>query len=145
MDKIIIEDLEVYAYHGVAPEEKALGQMFLVCLELGVNLEDAAREDRLGMTVSYSRVCDTVEEILGKKKYDLIEAAALAIIQGIFERYSNIGRVKVLLKKPWAPMGRHLKYAAVEMERARSEAGNGAESGTGNDAGNGPEKNERNC
>ena len=126
MDKIIIEDLEVYAYHGVAPEEKALGQMFLVCLELGVNLEEAALKDRLGFTVSYSRVCDTVEEILGKKKYDLIEAAAFAIIQGIFEKYPNVGRVKVLLKKPWAPMGRHLKYAAVEMDRARSDTRNDA-------------------
>ena len=136
MDKIIIEDLEVYAYHGVAPEEKALGQMFLVCLELGVDLEKAAHKDRLGLTVSYSRICDTVEEILGKEKFDLIEAAAYAIILGIFERYPNIARVKVLLKKPWAPMGRHLKYAAVEMERTRSEAGNGAESGTENDASN---------
>ena len=27
--------------------------------------------------------------------------------------------VKVLLKKPWAPIGRHLDYAAVEIARER--------------------------
>jgi len=41
------------------------------------------------------------------------------VIRGVFERFPKVLQVKVLLKKPWAPMGRHLKYAAVEMERAR--------------------------
>ena len=30
MDKIRIEDLEVYAYHGVFPEENKLGQKFVI-------------------------------------------------------------------------------------------------------------------
>ena len=34
MDKIRIQDLEVFANHGVFPEETALGQKFLVSAEL---------------------------------------------------------------------------------------------------------------
>ena len=30
MDKITIKDLEIYANHGVFPEENVLGQKFLV-------------------------------------------------------------------------------------------------------------------
>jgi dihydroneopterin aldolase len=119
MDKIIIQDFEVYAYHGVAPEEKEMGQMFLVCLEIVADLENAACMDRLDLTVNYSKVCSVAEEILTGSKYDLLETAALAVIRGVLERFPKVMQVKVLLKKPWAPMGRHLKYAAVEMERVR--------------------------
>lgn len=34
MDKIVIKDLEIFAYHGVLPEEKRQGQTFIVTVEL---------------------------------------------------------------------------------------------------------------
>jgi dihydroneopterin aldolase len=121
MDKIIIEDLEVYAYHGVHPEEKKLGQLFLITLMLSLDLGKAAASDDLGDTANYSKVCGLVKTILQSEKYDLIETAANKVIEGVFHEYADIRSVKVLLKKPWAPMGHHLKYVAVEMERTREE------------------------
>ncbi|WHH60228.1 dihydroneopterin aldolase [Petroclostridium sp. X23] len=121
MDKIIIEDLEVYAYHGVAKEEKKLGQLFLISLHISTDLEWAAVGDNLDSTINYAQVCDTVKEVLQAEKYDLIETAAMKVIEEIFKKFSSTMVVKVLLKKPWAPMGHHLKFAAVELERARSD------------------------
>ena len=43
MDKIRIEDLEVYAYHGVFPEENKLGQKFVISASLYVDAGKAAR------------------------------------------------------------------------------------------------------
>jgi 7,8-dihydroneopterin aldolase/epimerase/oxygenase len=121
MDKIIIEDLEVYAYHGVAQEEKKLGQLFLISLQISANLETAAVSERLEATINYAEACNTVKEILTTENYDLIETAALKLVEGIFRKFHNALAVKVLLKKPWAPMGHHLKYAAVELERMRGD------------------------
>lgn len=121
MDKIIIEDLEIYAYHGVAQEEKILGQLFIVSLQICLDLESAARSNRIEATINYAEVCDHVKAILQLENYDLIETAALKVIDGIFRRFGNVLAVKVLLKKPWAPMGHHLKYAAVELERVRGD------------------------
>jgi len=121
MDRIIIEDLEVYAYHGIAQEEKKLGQLFKVSLKISADLENAARRGSLDETINYADVCSIVTDILQREKYDLIETAAMKIIEGIFHSFKNAVKVKVLLKKPWAPMGHHLKFAAVELERARSE------------------------
>lgn len=120
MDKIIIEDLEVYAYHGIAEEEKKLGQLFIVSLQISIDLEAAARTGNLNSSVNYAEVCDMVKTVLQSEKYDLIETAAIKIIEGVFAKFLNSLEVKILLKKPWAPMGHHLKYAAVELERARS-------------------------
>ena len=117
MDKIIIEDLEVYAYHGVAPEEKKLGQMFVVSLHISIDLETAALSGNLDSTINYAKVCNIVKDILQSESYDLIETAAMKVIEGIFHKFNQAQVVKVLLKKPWAPMGHHLKYAAVELER----------------------------
>lgn len=121
MDKIIIEDLEVYAYHGVAQEEKTLGQMFIISLEIGVDLDKAAKSGDLNDTINYSKVCKAVISILQKESYDLIETAALKIIEGIFNNFALAQSIKVILKKPWAPMKQHLKYAAVELERKRGD------------------------
>ncbi|HEX2926037.1 MAG TPA: dihydroneopterin aldolase [Ruminiclostridium sp.] len=121
MDKIIIEDLEVYAYHGVAEEEKRLGQMFLVSLQISADLSIAAKSHDLGSTLNYAEVCRVVQEVVKSDRYDLIETVAYKILEGIFDNFSKAVSVKILLKKPWAPMGYHLKYAAVELERTRGD------------------------
>jgi dihydroneopterin aldolase len=120
-DKVLIEELEVYAYHGVATEEKKIGQMFVVSLQVMVELEKAAKNDNLSYAVNYSELCNDIENVLTESKYNLIESAALAIIERILKKYKEIYSAKVLIKKPWAPLGRHLKYVAVEIERERND------------------------
>lgn len=121
MDRIMIEDLQVYAYHGVAQEEKINGQMFMVSLQIGADLEKAAASDDLNNTLSYAAICNDVQMVLQSRKYNLIESAAMRIIEHLFRTYKGIAEIRVLLKKPWAPMGHHLKYAAVELERKRGD------------------------
>jgi dihydroneopterin aldolase len=119
MDKIIIEDLEIYAHHGVAAEEKKNGQMFLVTLEIGTDLEKASKSDALTDTLNYAEICDTVQQAMLEKAFDLIETAAGRVIDSLFARYTAIQEIRIILKKPWAPISHHLKYAAVELLRRR--------------------------
>jgi len=121
MDKIIVTDLEIYAYHGVAPEEKKLGQMFLVSLELSLDLEKAAVTGNLEETVNYVELCDVVKDTLLSEKCDLIESTAMKVIASIFRHFDKVLKVKITLKKPWAPMEHHVRYAAVEIERSRRD------------------------
>lgn len=121
MDRIIIEDLQVYAYHGVAREEKITGQMFSVSLRIDVNLERAAASDDVKDTLNYADICNDVQTVMQCKKNNLIESAAMSIIEYLFRTYTDITKIHVLLKKPWAPVGHHLKYAAVELERKRGD------------------------
>ena len=44
----------------------------------------------------------------------------MTVIESIFKRFAKVKTIKIMLKKPWAPMGHHLKYVAVELERTRS-------------------------
>lgn len=117
MDKIIVKDLEVYAYHGVNQQEKDMGQKFLVSLELYLDLKEAGESDDLHKTISYAAVCSDISEEIKKSKYDLIEKVAEETASFILERYVLVKGVKVLIKKPWAPIGKSLDYAGVEIER----------------------------
>lgn len=122
MDKIIVKDLEVFAHHGYFQEEKVLGQKFVISLEVGLDFNKATKNDDLNETIHYGILCEDVEREFKKEKFDLIEKAAEHITQYLLNKYAEIKIIKVKVKKPWAPIGKPLKYAAVEIERKRAKA-----------------------
>ncbi|MGL4772922.1 MAG: 2-amino-4-hydroxy-6-hydroxymethyldihydropteridine diphosphokinase [Clostridium sp.] len=121
MDKIYLENVEIFANHGVFSEEKFLGQKFIISLELDVDLSVAAKTGDLNASVHYGELCHKIEEEFKKQSYDLIETACEEIANFVLFTYPQVNKVKVLLKKPWAPIGRHLDYAAVEVTRGWHE------------------------
>lgn len=117
MDKIHIKDLEIIGFHGAILEEKVLGQKFVLSFELDVDLRQAGKNDDLTKTVHYGELAQKVEEEFTKTSYDLIEKAAEEICEFVLLNYPLVKKVKLLLKKPWAPTRKHVEYVAVEIER----------------------------
>lgn len=121
MDKIHIKDLEIIGFHGAIPEEKVLGQKFILSFGLDVDLRQAGKNDDLTKTVHYGELAQKVEEEFTKTSYDLIEKAAEEICEFVLLNYPLVKKVKLLLKKPWAPTRKHVEYVAVEIERKWSK------------------------
>jgi len=117
MDKIYIKDLEIYGFHGVNQQEKDMGQRFIISLELFFSLQAPGESDNLNETVNYAQVCVDIEEEFKKEKYDLIEKAAEKLAKFVLMNYKLVDRVKVKIKKPWAPIGKPLDHVAVEIDR----------------------------
>ena len=118
-DKIIIKGLKIFAYHGVNTKEKQDGQNFIIDLVCYTNFSEAAITDDLEKTVSYAKIIKTVTKAFCEKSYDLIEAAANAVIEKIFEEYKKIEKIDITLKKPEAPIKADFDYVAVEFTRER--------------------------
>ena len=116
-DKIIINDLEIFAYHGVLNEEKSLGQRFLLSIELELDLKKAGIHDSLSDTVDYGKLCHEVENVFTKTSFDLIEKVAHEVCTFILSKYKLVSSVKIEVKKPWAPIGKPLKYASIVLFR----------------------------
>mmetsp|Transcript_30623 Transcript_30623/g.59030 ORF Transcript_30623/g.59030 Transcript_30623/m.59030 type:complete len:88 (+) Transcript_30623:2-265(+) len=53
-DRIFLRGLRFHGFHGVLPEERSLGQKFVVDLTLAVNLQRAGLSDNLEHTVNYA-------------------------------------------------------------------------------------------
>lgn len=52
-DKLVLKGLKFYGFHGAIPEERTLGQMFLVDIDAWVSLKKAGESDNLADTISY--------------------------------------------------------------------------------------------
>lgn len=125
MDKIYIKGLEIFAYHGVNPEEKEEGQPFVLDITMEADLSKARHSDQLSDTVNYAAVRKTVQRVFTAEKFDLIERAAQAACDGVLAEHPRVERVTVLLKKPQAPMNAQFDYVAAEVTEKRREGGGG--------------------
>ena len=121
MDAIHLWGLSFYAYHGVAAEERALGQRFVVDLRLDLDLGPAARSDDFGLTVDYAEVWGVVSAAVEGPPLKLIESVGERVADALLERFSRIQSVWVRLSKPGAPIaGASTGSVAVELTRARA-------------------------
>ena len=74
-DRIIIKNLEVFAYHGVFGFEKQKGQTFYISAVIYTDTQKAGLNDNLDDTVSYAEICEKIHEFNEKNAFDLIETA----------------------------------------------------------------------
>lgn len=119
MDKIIVKDLKLFCYHGVNPEEKLDGQNFIFDVEAGVDLSMPCESDNVDDTVSYAKIIKTVRRVAQSEKNDLLEKVLQRVADALFEEFDRIQTLKILMKKPEAPIKADFSYVAVEIERSR--------------------------
>lgn len=122
MDQLRIKDLQVYAYHGVFPEEKELGQRFVLDLWVDYEMTRAARTGDLEASIHYGILAEQLTEWMQAEKIDLIETVAFQLLQNIFENYAFVEKVRLELKKPWAPVPLPLDTCSVAIEREKRRA-----------------------
>ncbi|KNZ68873.1 dihydroneopterin aldolase [Thermincola ferriacetica] len=117
-DKIILKGMQFHGRHGVFPGEKAMGQKFVVDLELSADLKKAGQTDDLAHTLNYADIYGLVKGIVTGKSFNLLEALAENIAQAILQNY-QVKKVKVRVEKPQAPISGIFDYMAVEIKREK--------------------------
>ena len=122
LDKIKIEELEVFANHGVFPEETALGQKFIVSAILYTDTRKAGKTDDLPDSIHYGEVSAFIELYLKKYTYKLLESAAEHLAEELLLKYPTLEQIQLEIKKPWAPIHLPLKTVSVEITRGRHTA-----------------------
>ncbi len=117
MDQIRIDNLEVYAYHGVFPEENEKGQLFYVNMVLYGELREAAQEDDLYLSTNYGEVCQFVTELMQEKTYKLIETVAESVAREVLRSFPLVQAVDVEIRKPQAPIELPFESVSVKIHR----------------------------
>ena len=117
MDKITIKDLEIYANHGVFPEENVLGQKFLVSAVLHTSTRKAGLTDDLTTSIHYGEVSHLIKKIVSENTWKLLEKIAEETASAILLTYPLVSQVDITIKKPWAPIGLPLDTVSVEISR----------------------------
>ena len=117
MDKIEIRDLEIFANHGVFPEETALGQKFVVSAVMYTETRPAGLTDDLSASINYGEVSHMITDFLQKNTYKLLEAAVENLAELLLLSLPLLKKITLRIEKPWAPVGLPLKTVAVEITR----------------------------
>jgi dihydroneopterin aldolase len=121
-DRILVDRIAVFAFHGLLPEEARLGQRFYVSLDVRLDLGAAGRSDDVARTVSYADLTEIVTRIATQRRFALIEALAEAIAGEILDRHPSITEIRVRVDKPSAPVPAVIDGVAIEIVRRREPA-----------------------
>ena len=117
MDKIEIKNLEIFANHGVFPEENILGQKFVISATLYTDTRKAGLTDELTASIHYGEVSHMITDFLQKNTYKLLEAAVENLAELLLLSHPLHKKITLRIEKPWAPVGLPLKPVAEEITR----------------------------
>lgn len=117
MDKIEIKNLEIFANHGVFPEENVLGQKFVISATLYTDTRKAGLTDELTASIHYGEVSHMITKFTKEHTYKLLEALAENLCQMLLQELPLLKMITLRVEKPWAPVGLPLETVAVETTR----------------------------
>ena len=118
-DRISLEGMHFYGYHGGNREEQELGQPFLVDLEVTLDLGQPGRSDRLSDTVSYAHLFRAVKGVMEGPPRALLEAVAGDIADAVLDSF-QVATVRVKVKKTRPPIkGGIIDSVGVEISRTK--------------------------
>ena len=113
-NKIIINGLRLYAYHGMMEQEQKVGAYFTIDVEVEVDISRAIDADELDGTISYADLYDLIRREMAVPSR-LVEHAAGRIAQAILSKHSTAQSVHIRLLKENPPMGADCQGAGVEI------------------------------
>jgi dihydroneopterin aldolase len=119
-DRILLEGMIFWGYHGTLDAERELGQQFVVDVELRCDLRAAGQSDDLAATVDYSEVYRQTRAIVEGPPLRLTEAVAERIAAAVLEHHTLVQAVRVKVRKPHVRLGPTVLHgSAVEIVRDR--------------------------
>ncbi|MCF8241489.1 MAG: dihydroneopterin aldolase [Melioribacteraceae bacterium] len=118
---IRIKNAIFYAYHGALQEEQNIGGKFEADVDIYTDFSNAARTDDLHKTVNYDEVYKFINKIVHEKKYYLIETLSITIAENLLEKFSEIQKVAVRVRKNNVPVGGLIDCVEAEVIKSRDE------------------------
>ena len=109
---IELEKILFFAYHGVMPQEKIVGNQFEVNLRVRTDFSEALQEDLLDNTISYADMYEVVKHEMMIPS-DLIEHVAGRILQALTTRWPQIEAVELKVSKLNPPITGDVAKASV--------------------------------
>ncbi len=117
MDEIRISNLEVYAYHGVYPEENEKGQHFYINATLYTDTRAAGLSDDLELSTNYGEVCVFMNDWMKSHTCKLIETVAEELAKELLLKFDLVNKITLEIRKPEAPVGLPFESVSVCITR----------------------------
>ena len=111
--KVSLEGVRIFAFHGFYPEEQVLGTEFILDIDASLDVFDNGKDD-LANTVNYVRLFEIASEEM-KITRKLIETVAHSILERIRHEFLAVQFIRVSIRKLNPPMGAEVRNSAIEL------------------------------
>lgn len=112
MNKIIIEGINLYAYHGCLEEEAKIGANYMVDVMMETDFTDAAKSDDLNKTIDYVVVFNIVKTQMATRS-KLIESVGQRIVDELKKEFNTLKKVEVKISKLNPPMNGNVEKVSI--------------------------------
>lgn len=117
MDQIKIDNLEIFAHHGVFAFERGKGQRFVLSAVLEQDTGKAGGSDALSDSTSYAEVAQLLSDYLTQNTFQLLEAAAEHACREVLLRFPLLRGITLEIRKPDAPIDLKFDFVSVRIRR----------------------------
>ncbi len=118
MDKVVVEGIKLYGYHGCLDEEARIGTDYRVDITVWGNLHRAAQTDSLDDTMDYVIINRIVKEEMTQRA-KLIETVAHRILDRLLKEMDKVQKARIKLSKLYPPINGDVDSVSVVLTRKR--------------------------
>jgi dihydroneopterin aldolase len=118
-NKILLQNMMFYGYHGVYEYEREQGQHFYVDVELCFDFSKAAKSDDFHDALDYVAVYHQIKNIVEGHRFRLLEALAGNLADELLT--GAVENVTVRVRKPGVPLPGAIDFVQVEVTRSRQK------------------------
>lgn len=111
---VSLDGLRFHAFHGVLPQERTVGNDYVVDVRAGYDVSSACLTDEVGDTLNYARMFDIVKAEMTEPS-KLLERVAWRIGEKLMAEFPAITSLTIRLTKQNPPMGACGDGATVEL------------------------------
>ncbi len=120
--KVVVSGIKFHGYHGLTRIEREIGVRYSVDVELTLDLEKAAKSDRVEDTIDYRKVHQVVIEVGKSNSYHLIETLAARLVDAVLKQ-TAAGSVLVRVHKETPILDGIVDAVSVELMKVRPRRG----------------------
>lgn len=114
-NKINIEGIKLYAFHGCLEEEAKIGSNYIVDVFITTDFSNAAITDDLKETIDYCTIYEISKKQMAQRS-KLIEQVCKRLFDEIVSEFKTISSLRVKITKLSPPMNGDVEKVSVEME-----------------------------
>ena len=85
---IHLKDIQIYAYHGVLPQERIIGSFFYININIKTDFSLAAQTDQIKDTINYADLYEVI-------KHEMMIPSQL--LEHLWEKYRSISTLHTLI------------------------------------------------
>lgn len=114
LTKLSLHGIKFYAYHGVKKSEKDIGGKYEVDLDLYYDATNAIIHDDVKYAINYEEAVDVISDIISEDNYNLIETLASEILNMLMEKFEELKKATIKIRKISVPLKTFTDYVEAE-------------------------------